>query len=77
MLGEDDEAEKERLIESLMNYVKSTDKLMEEMAVRPYETKMYYVFKSDDLFVITGYVVDDRHSFETFLKYDEDSLSNE
>ena len=28
LLGEDDEAEKERLIESLMNSIKSTDKLM-------------------------------------------------
>ena len=39
LLGEDDEAEKERLVEGLMNYVNSTYKLMEEMNVRPYETK--------------------------------------
>ena len=35
LLGEDDEVEKERPIESLINSVKSIDKLMEEMAVRP------------------------------------------
>ena len=60
-----------------MNYVKSTDKLMEEMTVRLYETKRSYVFETDDLFVIAGFVADDRQSFETVLKYDEDSLSNE
>ena len=81
-LGEDDEVEKERLIESLMNFVKSTDKLMEEMTVRPYETKRSYVFETSDLFVIAGFVADDRRSFETILKfdevkYDEDSLSIE
>ena len=57
MLGEDDEAEKERLIESPV--VKSTDKLMEEMTVRLYETKRYYVFETGDLFVIAGFVADD------------------
>ena len=82
MLGEDDDAQKERPIESLINSVKSTDKLMEEMTVRPNETKRSYVFETDDLFVITSFVVDDRKSFETVLKfdevkYDEDSLSNE
>ena len=54
MIGEDDEAQKERPIESLMNSVKSTDQLMEEMNVRPNETKRSYVFETDDLFVITG-----------------------
>ena len=54
-LGEDDESEKERLIESLMNSVKSTDKLIEEMTVRLYETKRPYVFETDDLFVIAGF----------------------
>ena len=44
LLGEDDEVENERLIESLMNSLKSTDKLMEEMTMRPYETKRSYVF---------------------------------
>ena len=43
LLGEDDEAEKERPIESLINSIKSTDKLM-EMTVRPNETKRSYVF---------------------------------
>ena len=82
-LGEDDEAEKERLIGSLMNSVKSTYKiLMEEMAVRTYETKRSYVFQTNDSFVITGFVADDRKSFEIFLKfdefkYDEESFSNE
>ena len=44
LLGEDDEAEKERTTESLMNYVKNTNILMEEMTVRPNETKRSYVF---------------------------------
>ena len=44
MLGEDVEAEKERPIESLINFVKSTDKLMEEMTMRLNETKRSYVF---------------------------------
>ena len=78
LLGEYDEVEKERLNESLMDSVKSTYQLMEEMDVRPNETKRSYVFQIDDLFVIA----DDRQSFETVLKfnevkYDEDSLSNE
>ena len=52
------------------------------MTVMPYETKRSYVFEIDDLFVIAGFVVDDRQSFETILKfdevkYDEYSLSNE
>ena len=65
-----------------MNSVKSTDKLMEEMTVRPYETKRFYVFETDDLFVIAGFAADDGQSFEIVLKfdeviYDEESLSNE
>ena len=44
LIGEDDEAEKERPIGSLINFVKNTDKLMEEMTVRSNETKRYYVF---------------------------------
>ena len=43
-LGEDDEVEKEILIESLINSIKSTYKIMEEMAMRPNETKRSYVF---------------------------------
>ena len=39
LLGDDDEAEKERLIESLMDSLKSTYQLMEEMTVRPNEIK--------------------------------------
>ena len=39
LLGEYDEAEKERPIESLIKYVNNTDKIMEEMTVRPNETK--------------------------------------
>ena len=55
---------------------------MEEMIVRSYETKRSYVFQTNDLFVIEGFVADDRQSFETVLKfdevkYDEESLSNE
>ena len=44
LLGEDDEAEKERPIESLMNFLKSTNLLMEEMIVRSNEKKRSYVF---------------------------------
>ena len=77
LLWDDDEAERERLIEILMDSVKSTNKLMKEMIVRSNETKMSYVFESDDLFFITGFVVDDRQFFETILKFDEESLSNE
>ena len=82
LVGEDDEAEKQRPIESLMNYVNSTNLLMEEMTMRPNETKRSYVFQTDDLFVIIGFVANDGKSFETILKfdevkYDEDSLSNE
>ena len=44
LLGEDDEAKRERPIESLMNSVKSIDQLMEEMTMRSNETKRYYVF---------------------------------
>ena len=77
LLGEDDEAKTERPIESLMNYVNNTDLLMEEMTVSSNETKRYYVFEIDDLFVTTGFVADDRQSFETVLKFDKESLSNE
>ena len=44
LLGEDDEVEKERPIESLINSVKSTDKLMKEMTVSSNGTKGCYVF---------------------------------
>ena len=71
LLGDDDEAEKERPIESLINSVKSTNKIMEEMTVRPYETKRSYVFETDDLFVIAGFVANDGKAFETILKFDE------
>ena len=79
MLGDDDEAEKERLIESLMDSIKSTNQLMEEMTMRSNETKRSYVFETDDLFVIAGFVANNGESFETILKfdevkYDEDSL---
>ena len=82
LLGEDDEAEKERPIESLINSVKNTDKLMEEMTVRPNETKRSYVFETGDLFVIVGFVANNGQYFETVLnfdefKYDGDSLSKE
>ena len=65
-----------------MNFVNNTDLLMEEMTVKLNETKRSYVFETDDLFVITGFVVDDEQFFETVLKvdevkYDEESLSNE
>ena len=65
-----------------MNFVKSTDQLMEEMTMRSNETKRSYVFETDDLFVIAGFVANNGQSFETVLKfdevkYDEDSLSNE
>ena len=68
LLGEDDEVEKERPIESLMNSIKSTNILMEEMTMRPNETKISYVFETDDFFVITSFVVDDGKCFETILK---------
>ena len=82
LLGEDDEAEKERPIESVMDFVKSTTLLTEEMTVILNETKRSYVFETNDLFVISGFVADDRQSFETILKfdevkYDEESISNE
>ena len=82
LLGEDDEVEKERPVESLMNFVKNTDQLIEEMTARPNETKRSYVFETDDLFVIVGFVADDGQFFETILKfdeviYDEESLANE
>ena len=81
LLGEDDEVEKERPIESLINSVKNTNLLMEEMTVRSNETKGSYVFGTDDLFVIAGFVADDGQSFEIVLKfeeviYGEESLSN-
>ena len=55
---------------------------MEEITVRSNETKGSYVFQTDDLFVIAGFLANDGKSFETVLKfddvkYDEDSLSNE
>ena len=71
LLGDDDEAEKERLIESIVDSIKSTNQIMEEMTVRLNDTKRYYVFQTDDLFVITGFVVDDGKYFETILKFDE------
>ena len=70
-LGKDDEAEKQRPIENLINSLKNTDKLMEEMTVRSNETKRSYVFETDDLFVIIVFVADDGKSFETILKLDE------
>ena len=65
-----------------MDFVKSTNQLMQEMIVRPNETKRSYVFQTDDLDFIAGFVADDGKSFETVLrfdevKYDEESLSNE
>ena len=69
LLGEDDEAEKERLIESLMDSIKSTYQLMEEMTMRTNETKRSYVFQSDNLFVIASFVADDEQSFEIVLKF--------
>ena len=77
LLGGDDEVEKERLIESLMDSVKSIDQLIEEMTVRSNETKRSYIFETDDFFVIIGFVADDGQYFETVFKYDEESLSNE
>ena len=70
---------KERLNKGLMDSVKSTDKLMEEMTMRPNETKRSYVFQTNELFMIAGLVENDGKSFETILKidevkYDEDSL---
>ena len=46
LLGEyvSEDAEKERLIESLMDYLKSTYQLMEEMSVRKNETERSFVF---------------------------------
>ena len=65
-----------------MDSIKNTDLLMEEMIVRSCETKRFYVFQTDDLFVIAVFVANNGQSFETILKidevkYDEDSLSNE
>ena len=73
LLGKDvsEDAEKERLVESLMDFFKSTDQLMEEMDVSPNETKGSYVFEIDDLFVIATLVVDSGQSVETVLKLDE------
>ena len=70
LLGEDDEAEKERPIESLMNSVKNTYLFMEEMTVKSNETKRSYVFEIDDLFVIAVFVANNGQSFETVLKFD-------
>ena len=47
------------------------------MTVRENETKRSYVFQTDDLFVIAGFVTNDGQDFETVLKFDEESLSNE
>ena len=49
--------------------------------MRQNEIKRSYVFETDDLIVITGFVADDRQSFETVfkfdeVKYDEESPSN-
>ena len=78
LLGEDaSEDDEERLSESLMDFVESTDKIMEEMIVRPNETKRYDVFYTNDLFVIAGFVANDGKSFETVLKFDEESIPNE
>ena len=60
-----------------MDYVKSTDQLMEEIIVSPNEIRRYYVFENVDLFMITGFVAYDGKYFETFFKYDEETLSNE
>ena len=65
-----------------MNSIKSIGQLMEDMIARPNETKRSYVFETNDLFVITGFVADDRKSFETIIKFDEvkydkEDLSNE
>ena len=76
-LGEDDETEKERPTKSLTNSVKNTYLLTEEMTVRLNDTKGSYVFQTDDLFVIAGFVANDGHAFETVLKFDKESLSNE
>ena len=77
-----EDAEEESVVESLMDSIKSTYQLMEEMTVRKNEINRSYVFETGDLFVISGFVVDDGQSFETVLKfeeviYDEESLSNE
>ena len=50
---------------------------MEEMTVRSNETKGSYVFEIDDLFVFAGFVANDGHAFETVLKFDKESISNE
>ena len=52
------------------------------MTTRPNETKRSYVFQTDDLFVIAGFVVDDGQSFEIVLQldevnYDEENISSE
>ena len=44
LLRDDDEEENERVIESLVDSIKSTYQLMEEMSVRSNETKRSYVF---------------------------------
>ena len=60
-----------------MDSVKSTNQIMKEMTMRSNETKRSYVFETDDLFVIIGFVADDRQYFEIVLRFDEESLSNE
>ena len=71
-----DDVEKEILVESLMDFIKSTYQIMEEMTARTNETNRSYVFETDDLFVIIGFVGDDRKYFEIVL-YDEENISNE
>ena len=71
LLGQNDEVEKERPIESLMDFVKTTNILMEQITVRPNETKGSYGFQTNDLFVIACFVADDGKSFEIVLKLDE------
>ena len=65
-----------------MDSIKSTYQLMEEMTMRPNETKWSYAFETDDMFEITSFVADDRQSLEIVfnfneVKYDEEGLSNE
>ena len=84
LLGEDvsEDGKNERLVESLMDFEKSTCQLMVVMIVKTNDTKGCYIFETRDLFMIAGFVADDGQSFEAILefdegKYDEESLSNE
>ena len=63
LLGEDDEGENERQFERFMNLVKNTNLFMEEMIVKSNDTKRSYVFQTDDLFVIAGFVANNGQSF--------------